>query len=107
MNESPENDISISSKSLIEHILERRESEIITGRLKPGQKLREEELSAAWNVSRSPLREAPRIPAGQGLSDHETKAGHVCRASGQRGNNRSVSGPRLPGKLRHLSDRAE
>lgn len=45
-------------KGLRESITEYLRAQIITGRLAPGQRLNETELSEMFNVSRSPLREA-------------------------------------------------
>lgn len=62
-----QSDRAISSKSLTQKVVERLENEIIEGRLQPGQRLVETALCEAWNISRSPVREALRILTGEGF----------------------------------------
>jgi DNA-binding GntR family transcriptional regulator len=62
-----DDDRCISSKSLTQQVVERLESDIIEGRLRPGQRLVETSLCEAWNISRSPVREALRILTGEGF----------------------------------------
>jgi DNA-binding GntR family transcriptional regulator len=45
----------------------RLRSTIVSGELPPGSRVRVEELAAAWDVSPTPLREAVRTLAGEGL----------------------------------------
>jgi DNA-binding GntR family transcriptional regulator len=49
---------SSSNETLAGRIADQLKRKIITGLLKPGQKLVEKEIAAAFNVSRTPLREA-------------------------------------------------
>jgi DNA-binding GntR family transcriptional regulator len=46
---------------------ERLRSTIVSGELPPGSRVRVEELAERWNVSPTPLREAVRTLAGEGL----------------------------------------
>ncbi len=50
---------------------------IISGRLKSGDRLRETELCALFNVSRTPLREAFRALQSEGFLTHQPNAGVV------------------------------
>jgi DNA-binding GntR family transcriptional regulator len=54
-------------KSLVATIVETLESRIISGALKPGERLVEQRLCEQFAVSRSPLREAIRILENQGF----------------------------------------
>jgi len=51
--------------------------EILSGRLKPGQKLRQDELAAAFNTSRIPVREALIALASEGLVMLQANRGGV------------------------------
>src|SRR5215467_4679831 len=46
---------------------ERLRSTIVSGELAPGARVRVEELASRWDVSPTPLREAVRTLAGEGL----------------------------------------
>ena len=71
-------------KSLVEHIAEHLEEKIISGALKPGQRIIEESLTQAFGVSRSPVREAFRILEIQGFVTREPRKGiSVARVSPQ------------------------
>jgi DNA-binding GntR family transcriptional regulator len=65
----------INHKSLAEHIFQDLENKIITGTLKPGQRVVEEELCRSFGVSRSPVREALRILESQGFVQREPRRG--------------------------------
>ena len=67
-------------RSLVEHIVESLENEIIEGRLKPGQRIVEAALCEAWGVSRSPLREAFRILESQGFLVRQARKGMFVAA---------------------------
>lgn len=56
----------INHRSLVEHIVENMEQQIIDGTLKPGEHIVEATLCKKWNVSRSPIREACRIMESRG-----------------------------------------
>ena len=62
-------------KSLTEHIVEDLEEKIITGTLKPGERIIEEDLCKTYGVSRSPVREAFRILESQGFIVSESRKG--------------------------------
>lgn len=57
----------IETKSLRERISDMLREAIVTGELKPGQSLVENELAAQLGVSRAPLREALQILSSEGL----------------------------------------
>ena len=62
-------------KSLTRHIVEDLEEKIISGTLKPGERIIAEDLCKAYGVSRSPVREAFRILESQGFIVWETRKG--------------------------------
>jgi len=45
-------------KSIVDHTVKSLEDMIIKGKLKPGQKIKEQEVSSRLGISRPPLREA-------------------------------------------------
>ena len=51
----------------VERVYERIRAKIFSGKLKPGHQLKEEELADAFKVSRTPVRQAIRQLASQGL----------------------------------------
>ena len=66
--------------SLVEQVCEFLTSDIINGKLKPGDSLKEETLINEFRISRSPIREALRILAGKGLVTIVPRKGaHVRR----------------------------
>jgi DNA-binding GntR family transcriptional regulator len=65
----------IKQKSLVEYIVQDLEDQIISGIMKPGQRIIEEELCKSFRVSRSPVREALRILESQGLIKREPRKG--------------------------------
>lgn len=58
-----------------ELIVDALQEEILTGSLKPGQTLRQDELAARFGVSITPVREALRELGARGLLDHEAHRG--------------------------------
>lgn len=58
-----------SKELLVNRLLEYLRREIIEGRLKPREKILEENLSKKFKISRSPIREAFRILESEGLID--------------------------------------
>lgn len=62
-------------KALVDETTSRLELAIVTGKLAPGQKLSEAALSAAFGVSRGPLREAIRALEGRRLVVRRPYAG--------------------------------
>ena len=63
--------------SLTEAVMERLSHAIVTGQLKPGQRLIENDLSATLGISRAPLREAMRALANNGLIELRRGRGAV------------------------------
>jgi DNA-binding GntR family transcriptional regulator len=59
--------ISISKAALHEQVTQRLRQMLVEGRIAPGAKLNERELSEALKVSRTPLREAIKMLAAEGL----------------------------------------
>lgn len=56
-----------SQVALRERVLDELRHQIITGSYRPGERLTEERLAVDFGVSRSPVREALRVLAGEGL----------------------------------------
>lgn len=68
--------------SLVDAIVEKLETMIINGMLKPGERIFENKLCERLGVSRSPIREAFRILEGQGFLVNQPRKGvSVARAS--------------------------
>lgn len=65
----------IEQRPLALDVAERLEAEIIRGRLAPGEKLREIELSQRYGISRSPLREAFQLVEAAGLVTRRPRYG--------------------------------
>jgi DNA-binding GntR family transcriptional regulator len=65
----------IEPQSTASLLAERIKAEIEAGELLPGQPLRQEELSARFGVSRSPLREALRRLEAEGVVDYRPNVG--------------------------------
>lgn len=59
-----------SHKQLRSRVADRLRGEILQGRLKPGEWLRQERLSVEQGVSQTPVREALRQLAAEGLVEH-------------------------------------
>jgi DNA-binding GntR family transcriptional regulator len=57
------------NETLADRIADRLKRLIVTGEIKPGQKLVEKDIAAAFNVSRTPLREALARLVADGLAD--------------------------------------
>lgn len=74
--------LAVDRRSLGEEVAERLREAILTGSLTPGQHLREEELSVALNVSRSPVRDAlSRLSAEKLLIIRPYRGAVVARIS--------------------------
>src|SRR5271157_4513953 len=63
----------------VAHIVERLREDILAGRLSPGSRLVECDLTARFAVSRGPVREALRRLAAEGLIEHWPHRGAVVR----------------------------
>ena len=74
-------DLTLLRTSSLTGVLERElEQLILTGELKPGERLNEIKLSTRFGVSRGPLREATRSLAARGLVDVVRNRGVFVRA---------------------------
>lgn len=74
----------IKHKSLVEQIVDELEKRILSGALKPGQRLIETTLSESFNVSRASVREALRILESRGFVHSVPRKGvSVSRLSAQ------------------------
>ncbi|MBN2032052.1 MAG: GntR family transcriptional regulator [Deltaproteobacteria bacterium] len=62
-------------KSIVDHTVKNIEEMIIKGKLKPGQKIKEQEISTRLGISRPPLREAFKILEAEGLIRIEPRRG--------------------------------
>jgi DNA-binding GntR family transcriptional regulator len=62
-------------KSLVQTIVENIEERVISGELKPGERLTEQTMCEVLEVSRSPLREAFRILENQGFLVNKARKG--------------------------------
>jgi len=66
----------------MEYALRRLRSYIVTGKLAPGEQIRQQEMAELFGVSRVPLREALNVMAKQGLLLHRPNQGYfVIRRS--------------------------
>ncbi|WP_295638656.1 GntR family transcriptional regulator [uncultured Methylibium sp.] len=63
----PDNVVPLAGQVLHQQVAQRLRQRIVEGRLAPGAKLNERELCEQLNVSRTPLREAIRMLAAEGL----------------------------------------
>jgi DNA-binding GntR family transcriptional regulator len=72
----------LTKVSLVDLAVTRLSADILDGRLPPGERLIEEQLTARFGISRAPLREALRLLAQQGLVEHLPRRGvRVARLS--------------------------
>jgi len=72
----------LEHNSLVDTIVEKLETMILNGTLKPGERIFENKLCERLGVSRSPIREAFRILEGQGFLVNQPRKGvSVARAS--------------------------
>jgi DNA-binding GntR family transcriptional regulator len=65
----------LETYSLVELTMETLRRDILSGRIDPGQRLVEEQLTKRLGISRAPLREAMRLLAQQGLVEHIPRRG--------------------------------
>ena len=68
--------------STAEHAAEVLRLQIAQGRLRPGTRLREEQVSAAFSISRNTVREAFRLLSHERLVDHTLHRGVHVRTVG-------------------------
>jgi DNA-binding GntR family transcriptional regulator len=62
-------------KSIVDHTAKALEDMIVKGKLRPGQKVKEQEISTRLGISRPPLREAFKILESEGLIRREPRRG--------------------------------
>ena len=62
-------------KSIVDHTAKALEDMIVKGKLKPGQQIKEQEISTRLGISRPPLREAFKILEAEGLIRREPRRG--------------------------------
>lgn len=62
-------------KSLVDHTSKYLENMIIKGKLRPGQRIKEQEVSSQLGISRPPVREAFKILEAEGLIKREPRRG--------------------------------
>ena len=72
--------IAINPASLHDHAAQRLRQMLVEGKIKPGAKLNERELSEALKVSRTPLREAIKMLAAEGLVELLPNRGAIAVA---------------------------
>jgi DNA-binding GntR family transcriptional regulator len=70
----------IDSQSTAENLADQIRDAILVGKLHPGDRLIELELSKSFNTSRGPIREAIRILATEGLVEHRKNRGAIVSA---------------------------
>jgi DNA-binding GntR family transcriptional regulator len=75
--------ISIPRASLHEQVAQRLRQMLVEGRIAPGAKLNERELSELLNVSRTPLREAIKMLAAEGLVELLPHRGAIAVSLGE------------------------
>lgn len=74
----PDNVVPLAGQVLHQQVAQRLRQRIVEGRLAPGAKLNERELCEQLNVSRTPLREAIKQLAAEGLVDLLPNRGAVA-----------------------------
>jgi len=78
----PEQDVSPQSGTLASSVYDQLRDDLLSGRLKPGEKLRAEYLRERYNVGNSPIREALNRLSADGLVVREDQKGfHVSSVS--------------------------
>ncbi len=65
----------IQSKSMVDHTVSYLEDMIVKGQLRPGQRIKEQEVSSRLGISRPPVREAFKILEAEGLIRREPRRG--------------------------------
>jgi DNA-binding GntR family transcriptional regulator len=75
--------IQIPRRSLHEEVASRLREMLVEGRIAPGAKLNERELSGLLSISRTPLREAIKLMASEGLVDLLPNRGAVAVRLGE------------------------
>ncbi|MFE5702334.1 GntR family transcriptional regulator [Rhodococcus sp. ACS1] len=65
----------LDARSLVSRIADSLREQIITGKLEPGMRIRQDEYAEAFGVSRTPLREAFRLLESEGWIDMRPRSG--------------------------------
>lgn len=73
-------DISINRVTLHEEVTSRLRDLIVENQLRPGDRVQELEIAARLGVSRTPVREALKVLASEGLVDMQPLRGAIVRA---------------------------
>jgi DNA-binding GntR family transcriptional regulator len=60
-------------------VYEALQNGIMSGRIEPGEHLRQEEVAAQWGVSQTPVREAFRRLDAEGLVEYSANRGVIVR----------------------------
>ncbi len=68
-------DVSLAPRALYERVAERLREQIFARRLEPGSWIDEQKLSAEYGISRTPLREALKVLAAEGLVTMKVRRG--------------------------------
>jgi DNA-binding GntR family transcriptional regulator len=66
-------------RTLADSVYEALQEAILSGRLEPGQHLRQQDVAEQWGVSQTPVREAFRRLESEGLVEHAPNRGVVVR----------------------------
>src|SRR3954470_24072704 len=75
--------IAIPRTNLHEHVAQRLRQMLVEGRIAPGAKLNERELCEVLEVSRTPLREAIKMLAAEGLVELVPNRGAIAVSLGE------------------------
>ena len=75
--------VSIPRAALHEHVVQRLRVMLVEGRIAPGAKLNERELTEILQVSRTPLREAIKMLAAEGLVELVPNRGAIALSLGE------------------------
>src|SRR6478672_1445937 len=69
----------VSRRTKADSVYDALQSGIMSGRIAPGEHLRQEEVAAQWGVSQTPVREAFRRLESEGLVEHAANRGVIVR----------------------------
>ena len=86
----------LESQSTAELLAEQIRDAILVGKLHPGDRLIEQELSESFKTSRGPIREAIRILATEGLVEHRKNRGAIVAAPNRQGDSPKPASAQVP-----------
>ena len=69
----------VSRRTKADAVYEALQTGIMSGRIAPGEHLRQEDVAAQWGVSQTPVREAFRRLESEGLVEHAPNRGVIVR----------------------------